>query len=314
MLRFFSLFFVLLFGLCSPASAQVYHKIQGTALWLAPPEGYEISRNFTGFMNEKTGGSILVIALPAAAIEQTYSQFQNQDAFSALMKAQGFDITSHTESKTKDGLDLKVYTGTQKNQSLLYYRWVTMLVAQKNAYVISMQSPQNGDLNEESVMKTFRTARIFGAPEREEELATLPFTIKAVAPFAVETIVMGNTMQLIVPGEKKAPLIFISMNLDRLTPGDAEGAEKLYLSSIAGSFKVKAGAEEKTVPFAGTTGRLLEGVATTKTGDQDFLLYTGVDDKGHAFYLNATAEKGMLARYRNAIDEIAMSLVPRTTP
>lgn len=313
MFRFIALFFMLLTGLCSTASAQVYHKMQGTTLWLAPPEGYEISRHFTGFTNEKTGGSILVIALPAEAVKETYRQFQNEATFIKAMKAQGFDITSQLNEKTRDGLDFKLYSGDQQDHGLVYHRWLTMLIAPQGSYIVSLQSPQNNDLNPEIALNVFRTARIFGTYERQEEIAALPFTMKVLAPFAVETVVMGNTVQLAIPGEEKTPHIFISMDLDRIAPGYVESAEKRYLSSIAPAFTVQQGAIEKTVPFAGTSGRLLEGIGKTATGDQDFLLYTAVNNEGQTFYLHATADKGMLAQYRSIIEAIAMSLAPNKT-
>lgn len=69
-------------------AAAVLLEVPGTGVRLAPPPGFVAATNFTGFQQDETGASIMVMALPAPFPKAT-------EGFNAAgLKTQGITLRS----------------------------------------------------------------------------------------------------------------------------------------------------------------------------------------------------------------------------
>ena len=98
-------------------------QVKGTRIALEPPPGYEAARRYSGFMDAKTGGSILVSELPPQAFPEIAKQLGKLHVAKKRFGEQGLEIETRRLLKG-DGLQGILFTGRQTLGDKVYDKWV----------------------------------------------------------------------------------------------------------------------------------------------------------------------------------------------
>ena len=118
-LSLFCLFILMILGFINIAYGQIYYKVPSTDLYMEAPDGFHLSKNFTGFSNEKTGASIMVLNLPEAN-KNMRELYGDREKIVKVMKEQNYYITDDFDTQAGDAGHAHVYFGTQTANNLDY--------------------------------------------------------------------------------------------------------------------------------------------------------------------------------------------------
>jgi len=97
--------------------------IPGIPIALIPPQGFRLARNFTGFVNDKTGAGILVAIFPADMAHAVENTYNNHEKFTQIMLNYQFNIEKYLNEKTETGEAITIYAGTQRDERTVYDKW-----------------------------------------------------------------------------------------------------------------------------------------------------------------------------------------------
>lgn len=308
---FFGLILVIIFSGITIASAAPRQTIPGTPVSLIPPQDFHLAQDFTGFVNDKTKAAILVATFPAGAGNTVEEIYSNRKKFTEIMRHYHFIIENSLNEKTVAGEAITIYSGTQSDGATVYDKWAT-LVSQNGIYMITLQSPKEANLSQETALALFRSIKIGAWNSLEMQVAALPFTFTAVPPFTVQATLMGAAVKLQANGKRISDVppasVYIIRDTQIRSSDSVQLAQKLYITSIRQAFELKEITEEKQILFAGKTGNLLVGTGLNSEGkNEGIILYTTVDDTNKAIYLQATGEKEVLFSLKEEIRKIAES-------
>jgi hypothetical protein len=148
--------------------------------------------------------------------------------------------------------------------------------------------------------------RLGRLPTVEEQVAQLPFTFKAVAPFRIANFANGTAMLASFEGRDPSgdkPMIIIGRASTRATPREApQEAEKLVRQmSGFGNAEIE---EQNEVTFAGGDGRYIAAAA----GGRTIIQYLRVLPNGNYLRLVARGRTAAMTDANAAIKEIADSV------
>jgi len=305
----FLLFSLLLW--CGNAYGAIYVKVPSTPVWLTPPDGFELTNKFSGFINKTTQGSILVISFPGKLNNKAMEIYQNAGQFKKAMLAENFIIQDEKLLKTTEGQDLTLYHGIQKADNAQFEKWVTMIISQDGAYIVTLQTPENAPIPDKVSDSVFKSIKISQTTSLKEQLDVLPFSFKSLAPFIPLNTLAGNSVLLSTFDSQHSddrPSIVISESIEVLPVSSSDQAMRLYLASIANSFSLTHVNSNESVMFAGYKGVKLSGNARYGGKDVEMIIYASLTKTGKAIFFHVTAPKGTLKSYQATISEIAQSV------
>lgn len=287
--------------------------VRGTPVTLVPPVGFELAADFSGFIDKQSGGTILVAIFPDEAVDTVGPLFTNRDKFTESMAPLGFEIKERKELRTEAGKPIIVYSGKQRDGEKNYDKWVT-LIAEGGIYMVTLQAPEDAKLSPDVVLNSFRSITILRNHTLQDQVAALPFSFEAIEPFRPTSTLMGSAVTLHIRDNKgnndeEKPSLYIIRDTNRLETSNPVVAQNLYLISIKQGLTLEKTSTHEEVSFAGRNGQLLIGKGKSAAGQkEDIILYTAIDSKGYAIYLQATAREGKLDPYSKTIKNIASSV------
>jgi hypothetical protein len=152
----------------------------------------------------------------------------------------------------------------------------------------------------EAVLRSIEIAR---EPTLEEKLAELPFTFRAVEPYAVDSVTPRQAVTLEVAGDESQPVVVIGHGRSQALMGD-EARVAVELLRNTGGYREAQITEQGPGPFAGGDGYVLRAVVENRTVVQYLRIVPG----GVYLRLLARGETGAMQGAESVIGEIASTV------
>lgn len=291
--------------------AAVYQKVPGTAVYISVPDGFSLTTDFSGFVDDKTGATILVATMPPAS-KNMKDIFNDEKKFKPTMAAQRYIISSQSHRKTRDGVDVTVYQGKQAAANNVFDKWSSMLFAPNAAYVVTLQAPEKVAFSNDEAMRIFDSLSLARQNDEEDQLGALPFTFGAQPPFEFVGSIMNSSAMLTIPSytndDVERPDIIVTKGLEVTNGQPLDKVVDTYLQSINQTVNNVEDRKTQNTKFAGHPGLRFQATALMKGDPVDLVIYAAVGNDGHPIFMHATGEKGTLAAYSNEIEKMAESI------
>ncbi len=245
-----------------PASAKM-QQVPASRITLDVPDGYSVSKQFPGFINETTGASVIAVEMPAAA----FADFKKDD-FAAKLAANGF---ANVKAATLPFKGEHIYVTAEQATAagafakflLIFHDATTTAMLTVNVLKADVTS---GKLKASDVEAMLQTAALASA---KAEAQVLPFTLGYLGPFKAAGT-MGHA-QLYTRDGKAAPdtpdpgraLFVVAPSIDKTEIKDVALTSKVALAAI---FDIDAGTvvREGAVTVDGIAGYEIEIEAPQK--------------------------------------------------
>lgn len=253
-------------GVLAQAAEDVIYP-PGKALGLKPPTGFELSKTFSGFVDAKSGSSILLIQLPAEAFAEVKAGMTPEG-----LASQNIEITSSDPIKIA-GFDGLIVRGVQTSGEAKINKWILLLETPEAAFLLTAQDLTGDSLDDATVMATFESIQVRKTPPVEVQVESLPFTLGDLAGFRVVRTIAGSGV-LLTKGPKDVvtdgsqPVVIIQRPIERPFPTSvfpADLAEQLLRSVQTLNITKVGDTVERTV--AGSDGFETIAEATDKVLD-----------------------------------------------
>lgn len=291
--------------------AAVYQKVPGTAVYINVPDGFNLTTDFSGFIDSKTGATIVVATMPPAS-NNMKDIFNDEKKIKPTMAAQRYIISGQSHRKTRDGYDVTVYQGKQTAANDVFDKWSSMLFVSNAAYVVTLQAPEKAAFSNDEAMKIFDSLSLARQNDESDQLGALPFTFGVQPPFEFVGSIMNSSAMLTIPSyandDVERPDIIVTKGLEVTNGEPLDKVVDTYLQSIKGTVNNVEDRKTQKTKFAGHPGLRLQATALMKGDPVDLVIYAAVGNDGRPIFMHATGEKGILAAYSNEIEKTAESI------
>jgi hypothetical protein len=289
------------------ASAQLV-PVPGTLVALAPPQGFTLAREFSGFENKRGGSSITVEEMPPNAAADITAAFSSPKGVTTRFASQGVRITRIDRVALASG-DAPLAVGEQSFKGSEFVKYMTLLGGRdgQNTVLITFNLSAATTLRQSDVEAVVRSVAIGRPPSLSEKVAQVPFTFKAAPPFHTADAMPGTavilaTLDGVDPAGKK-PLIVIGKVPTSASPAENEQVNEREMRSVPG-FRDAPVTERRNTPFAGGSGNFISAAANGRTVMQFVRVLPG----GSLMRLLATGDTPAIEGARQAILDIASSV------
>lgn len=282
--------------------------IPGTSVSLDAPEGFTVSRNYSGLENAETGSSIMVAELPANVQAEVARLFSDPGAAKSFFAQQGISIDGKS-TLTVEGKPVPFLTGSQSKGSIRASKYMALLQGDM-AMMIQFTILDPRSFTRAIAEKTLMSVKLSSALTLKQKADQLSFSFDAVAPFRVNGTVAGLSATLTTydgtdPTGMK-PVAFIT----RMGGAPDSRTPTQLALSLARRTKGFEGAvinSVKEVAFAGGPATYLEAVSV----DRKLVQYARVQSDGVLIYLAVTGEKAEMDKVADVIADLASSVSAR---
>lgn len=251
--------------LAQPAGRQAPNS--RIALELA--DSFKPSDRFSGFVDDNSSTSIVIIELPADAYEQVKTLGDNP----AALAAQGVTRVTRSELKGRDGEHVYL-TGAQQTPLVDYAKFILIFREKGVAAMITANVPEAA-LTSRAITKEEIEAALASAEVRDEvEDSKSLFELGYLGPFEEDLSLMGNTKGYRLKsdagaklGEKLRPFFLVAPSLHKLPLNMVEDTATKAFKSLD-QFRDAEVAEIRKITIAGLQGVEITGSAADwKSGE-----------------------------------------------
>jgi hypothetical protein len=289
------------FAATEPAAAQQERiAIRGTSVTLIPPAGFTPSRSTPGIENAATGSTITI----AEQSRESYAVLAERFS-SAKSLTEGYAQQKVTIRGVRriDGT-IPFAVGRQVSGSKELAKYLALLQGDKTVLVTFTIGDRS--FTEADAEAVVRSIELTPEPTLEERLGELPFTFRAVEPYAVAEVIQRQAARLEVAGDAAQPAIVVGYGRSQALMGD-EARVAVELLRTTGGYRDAQITAQEAVPFAGGNGYLIRAVLENRTAVQYLRIIPG----GGYLRLLARGETSAMQSVDAAIQEIAASVEPR---
>jgi len=215
---------VVLAGLTAapPARAAEPPFLPGLSIGFEPPPSMKPATQFSGYVDENAGASIVIVEMPAEAYADIEKGFDAE-----ALSSQG--VTVRKRAPFPLGKDIKAFLveGAQKQGTAVFDKWILVATNGKTTALVTVQAPATtAGYDSATIEKSLKTVAFRPPPGVEEQLASLPFRLGDLAGFRVVRVATGNSVLMTqgpkdVVREAEQPLIIISSG-EAAIPGTLE--------------------------------------------------------------------------------------------
>jgi hypothetical protein len=287
--------------LVAPALAQQERlAIRGTSVTLTPPPGFTPSRSARGIENG-AGTSITISETSAQSYAELAQRFSSPKSLSEGYAQQKVTIRSVRRVDGKIPFAIGRQATNSGREVTKYYGLV-----QGDKTVLVTFTVGDATFTEADAEALLRSIEIAPEPTLEERLAELPFTFRAVEPYAVDDIISRQAVTLEVEGDGAQPVVVIGYGRSQALMGD-EARVAVDLLRGTGGYREAQITAQGPAPFAGGDGHVLTAVIENRTVVQYLRIVPG----GAYLRLLARGETSAMQGAESVIAEIASSVEPR---
>lgn len=262
---------VLGLALSLPVAAEP-RQAPGSKLALDLPSSFLPSRNFTGFIDEAVGTSIVVLEMPAVAYEQLAGGLTPE-----ALAARGIH---NAKPRKLERADTHLYvTAEQDNAQGSFAKFMMAIRDASTTAFVTVNVPKAA--MDGGRAKLVDIERILAGAELKTAAAPSkdPFTLSHLGPFKPAGSVLGTTRAFTLdgrfeppaPGEERAILI-VAPSLDRRTVTDPDPFAERLLAGLSGISDL-AVTERGRLVIAGIPAIELVGSAKDQASGRPLTLY-----------------------------------------
>ena len=284
----------------APAGAQQERiAIRGTSVTLTPPPGFTPSRSAAGIENTATGSTITI----SEQARETYADLAERFS-SAKSLSEGY-AQQKTTIRGVRRIDGKIpfAIGQQLDKGKTFAKYLALLQGDKTVLVTFTIGDRN--FTEADAEAVVRSIELTPDPTIEERLAQLPFTFRAVEPYAVAEVIQRQAARLEVEGDAAQPTIVIGYGRSQALMGDEARVAVELLRT--GSYREAEITVQEPAAFAGGNGYVVTAVIESRMAVQYLRIVPG----GGYLRLLARGETSAMQGAEAVIKEIASSVEPR---
>lgn len=198
----------------------------GAAVGLEPPPGMTFSKTFSGFADEKSGASIVIIEFPLEAHTEIAAQFTPEG-----LRRSGFEAAAPAEDVTVGGASAKLMRGSQTARGTVFRKWVMLARSPSGTAMITAQVPEAalGAIPEPRMEAALRSIAFRPPAGIEEKIGALPFVIADRAGFRPSSVLAGSGLILTdgpldVVQDNSQPVIVIGSSFAPAPPNEPRAA------------------------------------------------------------------------------------------
>ena len=285
-----------------PASAQEPERlaIRGTSVTLTPPPGFMASRSGRGIESTATSSSITISETSAQAYAELAERFSSAKALSDGYADQKIVVRSVRRIDDKFPFAIGRQTANGKDVT----KYFALIQGDKTVLLTFTIGDRN--FTEADAEAVVRSVEIAPEPTLEERLSELPFTFRAVEPYAVADVINRQAVNLRVEGNAAEPTITIGYGRSQALMGD-EARVAVDLLRGTGGYRDAQITAQGPAPFAGGNGYVITAVVENRTAIQYLHIVSG----GGYLRLLARGETAAMQGADAVIKEIASSVEPR---
>ena len=181
--------------------------IRGTSVTLTAPPGYTASRTTRGIENTTTGTTITISEASAEAYAGLAERFKSAKAMTDGYANQGVTIRTVRSVDGKIPFAIGRQTTSAGKDVTKYF---ALLQGDKTVLLTFTIGDRN--FTEADAEAVVRSVEIAPDPTLEERLSELPFTFRAVEPYAVADVINRQAVNLRVAGDTAQPTITIAVS------------------------------------------------------------------------------------------------------
>ena len=160
--------------------------VPGKTVGLTPPDGFELTDKFSGFVHKASGSSFLLVELEAGAFDELKKGMTQE-----RLAGQGITVAS-SDPISIAGFDGIIIKGTQKANDLEIKKWILLLGTKDVSVLLTAQDLSGDTLEHEAVMAAFNSIVLRAPASIEEQISKLPFTIGDLGEFRVIRTMAGS--------------------------------------------------------------------------------------------------------------------------
>lgn len=282
------------------AHAQERVSIAGTSVTLTPPPGFTVSRRSRG-LEDAAGSTITVAERPAQAYAALAERFSSAKALSDGYAQQNVTIRS---VRRIDGR-IPFASGRQTTDGRDIAKYLALLEGDKTV-LVTFNIADRG-FTEADAEAVVRSIELTPGPTLEEQLATLPFTFRAVAPYALADLIPRQAVTLDVEGDDEQPVIVIGAGRSQAIMGDEPRVAAELLRATGREWRDAEIVAQGPAPFAGGEGYVVSAVAADRTSMQYLRIVPG----GAYLRLLARGTTTAVENAKDVIEQIAATVEPQ---
>lgn len=289
-----------------PALAQERVALRGTSVTLTAPPGFALTRDGKGLEDTATGSSIAIAERPAEAYAELATRFTSAKSLTEGYAGQGVTIRSvRTIGASEGGIPFAV--GRQASQALAPELAKYLALLRGDRTVLVTFTIGDRSLSEADVEAVVRSISLAKDPTVDEQLATLPFTLRVVEPFRVTNVRARTSVTLAVaaavPSAPAEPIVVIGRGTASAGPGEEPQVAVDLLKNTSG-LRDAAISRAEPAPFAGGNGFVVEGTA----GERSLVQYLRILPGGSYLRFLARGPTAAMDAHAAAIAAIAGSI------
>jgi hypothetical protein len=289
-------------ALLIPASAQQERvTIRGTSVTLTPPPGFTASRSVRGVENTATSSTITISEQAADAYAGLAERFTSPKSLSDGYAQQNVTIRSvrRIDGKIPFAIGRQALNGGKE-----VAKYLALLQGDKTVLVTFTIGDRS--FTEADAEAVVRSIELAPEPTLEERLTGMPFTFRAVEPYAVDEVIPRQAVTLSVEGDATQPVVVIGYGRSQALMGD-EARVAVDLLRNTGGYREATITAQGPATFAGGPGY----VVTVAIEDRTAVQYLRIVAGGGYLRLLARGRTSAMQSAEAVIAEIASSVEPR---
>jgi hypothetical protein len=164
-------------------------KIPGTAVQIAPPEGFQPSKLFLGFEQQGTGASILVTEMPVpkAEVPKVLEKLNSAEA----LGSRGMRVIESKEIVISS-IPGKLLLVSQANRGVDFLKWVMVLAEGDRVLIVTAPFPESETATLKEPLRRAITSLTWTPSQPAPKLEGLPFTFQPAGDLRVWTRLSNN--------------------------------------------------------------------------------------------------------------------------
>lgn len=183
------------------AKPLAFSKVPGTAVQIAPPEGFQPSKLFLGFEQQDTGASILVteLPIPKAEVPKVLDKLNS----AAALGSRGMRMIESKEIVVS-GIAGKLLLVSQSNQGIEFLKWVVVVAEGDRVLIVTAPFPKSKAATLKEPLRQTITSFTWTPSQPASQLEGLPFTFQPAGDLKVWTRFSNNVA--LTPNGVQSPI------------------------------------------------------------------------------------------------------------
>jgi len=299
------------------ARADTLRQAPNSRIAMEVAENFKASDRFSGFVDEKSGASFLIVEMPALAYDEVKRIADRPEA----LAQKGVVDTKKTDLPGRGG-EYVYLTGKQKTLAGDFGKYILVMRDNGVTAMITANIPQRAldakTVTQQQVERAFISAMVKAEAVKGQEL----FRLSYLGPFKETISVLGTskaynlTGQIPEMGKAKPtlePIFVVSPSVDKTQLLDLKSAAQNSFRSIGG-LSAHAVQSEKDVTIGGLKGYEIVGEGKdAKTGTQAGVYIVLLSGEAGGYYILAgTAPAAEMPNYLSEFQKIATGFEPKT--